>query len=1249
LRNRPLHSSESQLPNNQDEGIPSKENIAAPKKIKYYSTDIKHTDEEFRKNLETSKSLESHLGEASFQAAKEAVKQQQKRNSQGDDYQKEIKAFTDKVNKEAKEKNPESEWKHSDIIQAFNHNDIFHDPYHKNNLEQTIGPESFEEHQKAFDSLKNKLNENDVDSRRNSTETFDKASQKSNELEAFTRSDVERHSTESQLPDEHPIKKSQLELIETPTGHWQIRDSKTEKRITDRDFETKEEAQSILDNYKPNPSSFISNKLEASHAKLYAAAKEAKDFPDYINKVLKNNAKAQERGANKGDFTRNSTESQLPEPELKADEFPVSSENYKENKIRSYGHWINPQGEMLRVDRYGHEKTAIQILKNLVKEGKMTQAEYNKLNIPLNSTTEVENALLSRGWARGVHSGGQDYFANAKKSLTPKQLDALKNYGIERDTNVTGLGSENQTKGKFDIHTKPEDENKLSTESQLPEPEHSSYGFFHAITAQNDKVRKIPGAQDVAKALDEAWLSNDMKRAEYVHVPLKDIGDMNASKEDRDAALKYVTDKGRGKDTPELNPEAQGVADYIQSLWRKVGEQLKAAKLPVRTAYGDLRERMLGEYYGPEMLSDVNKEILTKQAGSPEAKAILDEWANHIVEESEGKVSKEEAIKNLKEYASALGNRNVHDIEFGAVRKARGYGVPENLRETDLLKVLTQYGTRVAKDYSHWTKLQSNPEIAAKLALPQIEGGKSRMEGVDDLMAHPDVKNALRFWMGDFVSQNTPRATAFVRTFLGNLLQTGTQVRNTVQLPGLISPYLSTYKDAMALFKSFGNMKDAFRKSLEYGARSGTMDFDRYHTLESPDRIATGLNKISEVLRKFTGRDLMENSDRAYTFEVGRQIGKGKIVDAINGDEKAQAWLDKFGLGIDTKNLDKLGEHEINVIGKNFVDRVQGTYDARGLPIGAFDSQFAPFFALSRWGIEKSNVIWKDVLNPAIKGENYLPLITYSLGTLMTGAAIRKLNELMSGKKDYTPSVDEAMSADRKDYLLAAFVNLMQQGSYAGIVSDSAKTLSDIFIQHEYPKGPISFPAADFLTQTLGQNLADYTSAIENGGEPLETTMNLLGNIAKSSVQNYRLVNSRILNAEDTERSNKFRDVRTFKKLEGEDVPALSSFHGNQLENKDVQEFKRTGDIGEAASLLPNLVSKALEKSKGDPYKLKQELSKIKENNYQTMPNMQSAPLEFLRYMSYLNKTQGSEEASSRLSDFLLQNAKNQAKSQMVP
>ena len=157
----------------------------------------------------------------------------------------------------------------------------------------------------------------------------------------------------------------------------------------------------------------------------------------------------------------------------------------------TYGHWIAPDGTAtpINLGEISHEKKGISLIQKLVKQGKISQKEYDALNIPLNSSSEINRTLQDRGYLRGVRYGQDQYYSNGNRGQlpTPKQKSFLKNYGIENNLDVTHLAAE----GEFN--------NKLTINSPL-----SDYNRYQELTSQLAKSNSD-------KTIDPAPIYKEMK------------------------------------------------------------------------------------------------------------------------------------------------------------------------------------------------------------------------------------------------------------------------------------------------------------------------------------------------------------------------------------------------------------------------------------------------------------------------------------------------------------------------------------------------------------------------------------------------------------------------------------------------------------------------------------------------------------------------------------------------------------------
>lgn len=155
--------------------------------------------------------------------------------------------------------------------------------------------------------------------------------------------------------------------------------------------------------------------------------------------------------------------------------------------------------------------------------------------------------------------------------------------------------------------------------------------------------------------------------------------------------------------------------------------------------------------------------------------------------------------------------------------------------------------------------------------------------------------------------------------------------------------------------------------------------------------------------------------------------------------------------------------------------------------------------------------------------------------------------------------------------------------------------------------------------------------------------------ITVGASQTYRYVDNNFVNTELAERKEKFRDKRVYEEIVEDRINPVSEDRPRTISGAKVREFKRTTDISEAIQMSQELIRDAFTKSQGDPEKLQQELLKIKINNYQTFPNINSQPKAFFRYLQFLKETQGDAAANERLKDYMHVNALNKAKAEMIP
>ena len=631
------------------------------------------------------------------------------------------------------------------------------------------------------------------------------------------------------------------------------------------------------------------------------------------------------------------------------------------------------------------------------------------------------------------------------------------------------------------------------------------------------------------------------------------------------------------------------------------------------------------------------------------------EWAEHVMEqEGENGRPLEEIMYDIDRYIEALGGakNNYKSLEFGAIRKAAGYGLPESMRDPDAMNTLSRYSRRAASDIAFFQEIQSKPDIAVPLHIKDQNGDLPDAYKESSMPQDQRIKDMMKWITNDIggVQHNSPLLRSLTRLVNNALLGPATGIRDLVSVPMNALPYVHRFSDLGAAWKGMMSMRENSRAALESGARQPQIDklaFD--DVLQSPNRFAELVGRAADGLRKYQGREFIENLSRDITFSMGKELGRNNIIGARAGNARSKAWLKKFGDLVDGDILTMEGadlEKALNQIGKNFTDRNQGTYGGRGLPVGMVESQFAPFFALQKWSVEKANVIYKDVYKPFMTGENRIPMLTYTLGSLMTGAAIQQLNTLMAGKKGIDPTIKEALDKGDAAAVIQELGTLMQLGSYAGIMSDGIKTAVDTGIRGRVPRNVVSFPTATATIRTA-ESLADMAEALRQNEDPWKVLKAFTIDLMSNNIQAMRMLANRTINDDTADRKDKFRDVRVFNELEGKPAGVIAKT--NPYLGLDAKEFKQTKDVKEAAGMAGGLVRKAAAKSGGSVEEFRKSLSSLKGNSYQSMPSPTESPEKFKEFYLFLVRTQGENAANERVKDYIFQTQINKAKSKLIP
>jgi hypothetical protein len=664
---------------------------------------------------------------------------------------------------------------------------------------------------------------------------------------------------------------------------------------------------------------------------------------------------------------------------------------------------------------------------------------------------------------------------------------------------------------------------------------------------------------------------------------------------------------------------------------------------------------MKPEGYYPNMIDQDILNTLINKPGSAEAASYRKMWIDHALKFDKS-LNKESAAELLSTYLHALDNARTGTVEFGALRRAEGIGLPFELTEKNLVRLITRYARRAAKDLAFFKHIQSQQDMIKFFGLNDQYGGKSTVS--DDVIppgasASEAVKEARRS-MFDELSPVNPKIAALTR--LGGNIVMGplTAGKNLVNIAAFVPPYLKVRQLPMML-KALTKMREsAFNAYRNNAVRTDFSAFDVMDYNSNTNPFIAGMDRTSAFLRKWSGRDLSNKWEGLYAYTLGEMLAHDNIASAKLGDADSKAFLKKFGDlvegGVERlfKKGEKVSADDLERIAKRFAERIRGTYSAEGLPGFSMEGVVAPWIALQRFSVEKANVIFNDVFKPMANGD-LRPFLKYTLGSLLVGQAISMLQEAYSGRKGQDPTWKEGLAEKNSKALAQRLAATLQFATYAGAVGDWGKYGLGIATKGGAgvkAQQPLSLPALTLLTDTLGGNIADAARALREGEDPMLVIPKLLTVIGSQSMQQGRLAN-RILNPEEVKRKEDFRDIRVYEEMTGLKEPAEYS-RTDEFHNLTYKKFKRETDLAKAREMLPEVLDTAIRKStkdgKVDITLLKRELRNIRSMPFRTMPSPDTMPATFVQYFRHLEKTQGEEAARERLTDYLMQRALNQAK-----
>jgi hypothetical protein len=773
-----------------------------------------------------------------------------------------------------------------------------------------------------------------------------------------------------------------------------------------------------------------------------------------------------------------------------------------------------------------------------------------------------------------------------------------------------------------------EDTNIHYSDTPSPESNTKLNHLQRALLSVTDRLRaEGPEGARAADAVEAFETDKTRLYGKFVNKGGEILRQVNQTGIDIKNLGNYLSRVRHGVEAP--NPQIEAAIKPLRDLLVEVHNEQRSRGLLI-----DNREAIDNPTWTPEMPAvDVVKE-LTEHPNSPESAKLTQDLRDFGYSQDE-----------VVAYKNALSAATKGATEFGALRKAEGRGLPLSWQEKDFSKILNRYMHRSAQDLAFWTNIQSKPEIRTILNISHE--GSTKNNPLVDSFGRP-IKavggNSAIAARNTVTGNYRPESLQFKTLETGlraGVLGTTSAAANHFSSYIQMLPYVPL-KYLPEVIKGWGYVKEGLVHSLEKGVNRRDIT-----SLEVGDYFGGSfsdfIKRATNLVRTAQGYKHIEYITRGHNMAAGELLAKAMWGKARAGGKDEMAFFNKFGKGLNIDFSQPPTPHIIQEVAANFVERVQGSYNTKGLPHWLVEpSSWAYWFMnLSKWAVERSNIFYHDIYQPASQGE-FGPILRYTVGALLGGAAIRQIREVMNHKKQETPTLAEAGAAESPRAALAYTVNALQLAGWAGMLTDTAKIVTDI-ASGSKPRTP-NIVSVDFLVNGLVGNLKNFSDAVQNGQPVGETGLKAINEMLLDYIQSYRLIANQTTRKEDNERSDMYRDLRNFRKFQQGKIIGGGADQPNPLLNTDEKTFKRTKDFEEAKGVLRQDILPRVRQLKLP--EREQRLKALRRNPFEITPSQQG---DLRDYMEYLDKSQGQGSGKARLQFQRKQEGVNRRKSAIVP
>ena len=875
---------------------------------------------------------------------------------------------------------------------------------------------------------------------------------------------------------------------------------------------------------------------------------------------------------------------------------------------------------------------------------KMDRSKYMEATDKLSPSDSTEDKLTEL----------RDIF-NKQGHFSKSQIDALVNH--------QKLFYQQRGEGLFN---KPPSSAPPTAKSSTPDDPHMGK-FGNLFRAMIDKISDIPHptARYLAGAFKKTLNEREQLRGQWTNSILSTAKKYDLSDGDKKMLSKVADYENMNKKSGMfmLKNNAQRQAYLAErKAHDEAGKLQQKYNIPVYDKSGVPRAIKLDPFHHAWTMEPKVVDILKTGTDVKAIEQYHQDFLDNAIKNYHQTPVKAEALwQELRSNTQGSSKNNAPNMEhFAGSRIAQGIPLPESMRRADWLRNQEVYYNRLALNHAYYHNVESDPKVLGVLNVNKDPWNKPIAPDPDGSLAgNAAVRHQLDEFHGEKggAMEHNENAISAMATGLA-IASPGLEIHKVISnIVGAFSTADNPVQFAKMLGSAVSNIRDGYQHSIDNGITHMTAN-GTAKMLDQNSTFAERLQGLAQGVRNLTTAGGLTTKFNDGLMQAGMEyLIPSKIEKANSGNKQARDFL--ANLDPDYTPGKKYSPEDVNKLASLAVGYIHGTGDGRSLPAWmTHDSEVSGFFKLAHWSISQTNRFMKDIYKPATQGE-YAPLVMSIFGSAIGGYMIKEMREKLQGKKYQLPDLEDIANSERglsgnAGLLAYNAIAASQYAGFGGILSQIARYPFDIAYKSQ-PQGAM-FPL-DEITSDVANTISEAATAAANDPHVnwLHLTQNVFEHLLKTDFTLARMaINQGINNglitglpAEKKILGDKLQNLRKFQMTSG--LPFNSMDEGtNPYMNIEQKRFHMETDPQKAVAMLPDMIDTIIQKYSDNPDIMMGKLKALKDSSYPSMPDMENYPLEFHKYMNYLNR-QEEGKGNEFLRDFITRKTINSIKSSVVP